>query len=202
MVTTVGVLALQGDFARHEVALAGSGFASRRVRRPADLIGLDGLVLPGGESTTMLRLCAAQDLTESLGAFLRSGAPVLATCAGLILCAREVHPRQPSFGVLDVVVTRNGYGRQIHSGTVALEGCLPEPMAGVFIRAPRILVCGPGVEILARRHDDPVLVRQGSVIGACFHPELQDNHVVSRLFADLVVGSRVRGRLDHATATR
>ncbi|MEZ5966650.1 MAG: pyridoxal 5'-phosphate synthase glutaminase subunit PdxT [Planctomycetota bacterium] len=186
---TVGVLALQGDFARHEAALQHYGLTTRPVRRPEHLRGLSGLVLPGGESTTMLRLLGVQGLEAPLVDLLRGGrVPVLATCAGLILLAREVRdPAQRSFGVLDIVVARNGYGRQIASGTISLAGdWLPAGTTGIFIRAPRILAVGPAVEVLARRDGDPVLVRQGRVLGACFHPELEPEHPLLRAFvADL-----------------
>ena len=183
--TTVGVLALQGDFARHESVLHRHGLATRQVRRPEHLRDLAGLVLPGGESTTMLRLVAVQGLEAPLLDWLQHGdAPVLATCAGLILLARDVRdPVQRSFGVLDAVVARNGYGRQIASGTFALTGDgVPAGTTGIFIRAPRILEVGPDVEVLARRGADPVLVRSGRIVGACFHPELEPDHPVTRAF--------------------
>lgn len=185
---TVGVLALQGDFAEHEQALRDAGLRTRQVRRAGDLESLDGLVLPGGESTAMLRLLELEGLEPALSAALRSGVPVLATCAGLILLATEVtDPRQRSFGLVDVTVQRNGYGRQLHSGTYPLEGSgVPEGTTGVFIRAPRITRCGSEVEVLARRGDDPVLVRRGPILGACFHPELQPGHAVTRQFAATV----------------
>ena len=184
----VGILALQGDFAEHELALQRAGLATRRVRGPADLAGLAGLVLPGGESTTMLRLLAIEALERPLLQSIHSGIPVLATCAGLILLATEVSgPVQHSLGVLDIGVERNGYGRQSHSGTFPLEGPgVPAGTEGVFIRAPRILRCGKSVDVLARRGDDPVLVRSGSVLGAAFHPELQHRHPVMTLFAESV----------------
>ncbi len=190
-----GVFALQGDVQEHERALASVGVTTRRVRRPRDLDGLGGLVLPGGESSTMLKLLALQGLEAPLGAFLRSGKPVLATCAGLILCASEVaEPAQRSYGVLDVKVARNAWGRQIHSGTIALTtngaAGLPEPMSGVFIRAPGILEVGPECEVLARRDGAPVLVRQRHVIGASFHPELEDAHPVTRLFVSALRAAR------------
>lgn len=180
----IGILAVQGDVAEHESVLATKGVPTRRIRRPRDLVGIQGLVLPGGESTTMLRLLDIQGLTRPLAELLETGLPVLATCAGLILLAREVvDPVQRSFGVLDLRVARNGYGRQAHSGTFPLEGAnLPAGASGVFIRAPRILQVGPGVEVLARRQGDPVLVRAGSVLGACFHPELQEDHFVTDWF--------------------
>lgn len=177
-------MALQGDFAEHRQALERRGVTVRLVRRPADLRGVVGVVLPGGESTTMLRLLRLEALDRPIADLARAGLPVLATCAGLILCARSVSgPEQPSLGLLDVDVQRNGYGRQVHSGTFPLRGSvLPPGTTGVFIRAPRIRRCGPGVEVLARRDEDPVLVRQGAVLGACFHPELEHNHPVTEMF--------------------
>jgi 5'-phosphate synthase pdxT subunit len=185
----VGILALQGDYAAHAAALTARGVGTRLVRTPAQLEGLAGLVLPGGETTTMLRLLASQGLEEPLAQVLRDGrVPIFATCAGLILLAREVRdPAQTSFGVLDVTVARNGYGRQIASGTFPIQGPgVPPGTAGVFIRAPRILRAGAGVEVLARRDADPVLVRQGHVLAACFHPELEDDHPVLRTFLEAV----------------
>jgi 5'-phosphate synthase pdxT subunit len=181
------VLAVQGDVREHEIALREFGLATRLVRRPEHLSGLAGLAMPGGESSTMLKLLAIQELESPLGEFLRSGKPVLATCAGLILCAREVfNPRQRSYGMLDVTVERNGFGRQIHSGTVKLSTLgragLPDPMSGVFIRAPRIAKVGPECEVLAERNGEAVLVRQGAILGACFHPELESRHPVTELF--------------------
>lgn len=186
----VGVLALQGDFAEHVTALARFGLAAREVRVPADLEGVDGMVLPGGESTTMLKLIAAQRLEAPLAKTLASGIPVFATCAGLILLAKTViEPSQRSFGLIDVTVARNGYGRQIASGTFSLQ-CERFPgLEGVFIRAPRITAVGPKVEVLARRGTDPCLVRQGALLGAVFHPELQPEHPVTAYFVELVVRS-------------
>ncbi len=189
---TVGVLALQGDFAAHAAALLRHGLATRQVRRPEHLVGIAGLVLPGGESTTMLNLLASQGLEQPLAQFLRVGSvPVFATCAGLILLAREVSdPPQRSYGVLDVKVARNGYGRQIASGRFSIAGDgVPAGTTGVFIRAPRIVQTGSGVKTLASRGADPVLVQQGQVLAACFHPELEDDHVVVRTFARLVHAS-------------
>ena len=184
----VGVLAVQGDFAEHQQALHRAGVGTRQVRVPSDLEAVDGLVLPGGESTTMWKLLDLQGLSDPVLALVRGGLPVLATCAGLILLASDVvDPTQPSFGVLDVTTARNGYGRQIHSGTFPLQGeSLPEGAEGVFIRAPRILRVGPGVEVLARWSGDPVLVRSGLVLAACFHPELQEDHFVTDIFVDLL----------------
>ncbi|GAB4140271.1 MAG: pyridoxal 5'-phosphate synthase glutaminase subunit PdxT [Planctomycetota bacterium] len=189
---TTGILALQGDYAEHRAALGRHSVPTRLVRRVADLEGLTALVLPGGESTTMLRLLDDEGLFEPLGELLRSGIPVLGTCAGLILLAERVeNPRQRSYGVLPVTIVRNGYGRQLHSGTFPLAGAsrdLPERMTGTFIRAPRITAVERGCEILARRGNDPVLVRKGAVLGACFHPELDPGHPVLSLFARISRG--------------
>lgn len=192
-----GVLAIQGDVREHVQALERHGIATRAVRRPEHLEGLDGIVLPGGESSTMLKMLAFQGLWDPLGAFLRSGRPVLATCAGLILCADEVRdPQQKSYGVLDVAVARNAWGRQIRSGTFELRthgaADLPDPMHGVFIRAPGIVAVGPACEVLASREGQPVLVRQGAVLGASFHPELEDDHPVTDLFVAALRGAVAR----------
>jgi 5'-phosphate synthase pdxT subunit len=184
---TVGVLALQGDFAEHEAALQRHGFATRQVREAADLDGASALVLPGGESTTMLKLLDVEGLWAPLGETLRSGIPVLATCAGMILLAERVeNPEQRSYALLPITVVRNGYGRQYHSGTFALTGdALPAGTTGTFIRAPKITAVGD-CEVLARRDGDPVLVQKGNVLAACFHPELQPDHPVTARFAALV----------------
>lgn len=183
----VGVLALQGDYQEHEAALQRQGLRTRQIRGAQQLQGLDALVLPGGESTTMLKLLDVEGLYAPLGAALRSGIPVLATCAGLILLAEHVeNPQQRSYGVLPVTVVRNGYGRQFHSGTFALQSEMLPGLEGTFIRAPRIAHVGAGCEVLARRDGDPVLVQMGNVLGACFHPELQDDHPVTRRFAAMV----------------
>lgn len=186
----VGVLALQGDFADHEDALAAFGVATRQVRVAADLLGLKGLVLPGGESTTMLKLLDVEGLWQPLGDALRSGIPVLATCAGMILLAERVeNPNQRSYGLLPITVVRNGYGRQYHSGTFALRSdVLPAGTTGTFIRAPKITQIRPGsgCDVLAWRDQDPVLVRCGAMLAAGFHPELQPRHAVTALWAEMV----------------
>jgi len=191
----VGVLALQGDFLDHEAALHAEGLRTRQVRAAVDLASLDGIVLPGGESTTMLTLLGVEGLWEPLGVALRSGVPVFATCAGLILLAeRVVSPEQRSYGVLPLTVVRNGYGRQFHSGTFAIASdVLPPGTTGTFIRAPRITAVGEGVEVLARRGEDPVLVQKGPVLAACFHPELQEEHPVVARFAAMVREHRAAG---------
>jgi 5'-phosphate synthase pdxT subunit len=181
----VGVLALQGDFALHAAALRRVGAEPVEVRKPGALDGMDGLVLPGGESTTLLHLMDAWDFGPALRAFHASGRPLFGTCAGLIVLAREVEsPRQPSLGLIDVTVERNSYGRQRESfeaeAPTTLDG--GGPLRMVFIRAPRIRRVGPGVEVLARHAGDPVLAREGSVLVATFHPELTDDLTVHRYF--------------------
>jgi len=166
----IGVLALQGAFARHADVLARLGQRAVFVRKPEQLEALAGLILPGGESSVQLDLIARAGLEPGLRAFVASGKPILGTCAGLILLARQVRdPEQNSFGALDVCVARNAWGRQIHSFEAQAD---QQALPLVFIRAPRILEVGPLVEVLARYRGEPVLVRQGNVIGATFHPEL------------------------------
>jgi len=191
----LGVLALQGDFALHARALARCGADAAEVRKPEALDGLDGLVIPGGESTTLLRLMDAWDFVPALEAFHASGRPIFGTCAGLILLAREVlNPRQFSLGLIDVSVERNAYGRQRESfesrGGALLDGQSVE-IEMVFIRAPRIRRLGPGVESLAELGGETVLARQGSVLVAAFHPELTDDLTVHRHFCELVRRARV-----------
>jgi len=191
----VGVLALQGDFAAHARALGRHGVSPVEVRTPGQLDGLSGIVLPGGESTTMLKLLARDGLDGRLRELIESGLPTLATCAGVILLAREVlNPKQPSLGLLDVTVERNAYGRQLDSAVVALQssnGALgPGPIEGVFIRAPRLLRVGAAVEVLARRDGDPVLVRQDRLLAATFHPELSPSDPVVPLFVASLGGAQ------------
>ncbi len=179
----VGVLALQGDFAAHAAALREAGGEPREVRLPAHLAGLAGLVLPGGESTTLLRLLASSGLDRALPEFHRAGGAILGTCAGAILLAREVTgPVQPSLGLLDITVARNHYGRQVDSfeASASLEG-EERPLPLVFIRAPAITRTGPGVEVLAEHGGLPVLVRQGRLLAATFHPELTPDRRVHRM---------------------
>ena len=167
----VGVLALQGGFAAHVRALVALGHDAVEVRSAADLDGAEGIVLPGGESSVMLDLLARdQALTSALSDRIERGAPLLATCAGLILSARAVHdPEQRSFAWLDVAVRRNAWGRQLDSRE-AVDDAGEHPL--VLIRAPRIIAHGPEVEVLATLGGEPVLVREGPRIGASFHPEL------------------------------
>jgi len=188
---TVGVLALQGDVREHVRTLENLGVTARTVRRPGELNGLDGLIIPGGESTTISRLLTTSGVREPLGALIDEGIPVFGTCAGLILLSRDVldgRADQWSFAALDVTVRRNGYGRQIASfeTPIALEGGAVVP--GVFIRAPRIVRWADTVTVIATHdHGDgehPVLVRQGAAWGCSFHPELTNDVLVHGLFLD------------------
>jgi 5'-phosphate synthase pdxT subunit len=189
----VGVLDLQGDVREHQAALAEVGCSSRLVKRPADLDGLSGLVLPGGESTTLSMLLESTGLFEALAERLGSsdpGLPLLGTCAGLVLVAREVldgRPDQRTFGVVDAVVRRNGYGRQVQSfeADVVFGSGEGPPLPAVFIRAPLVVSVGADVEVLATLDRVPVLVRQGSVLASSFHPELTPDRRVHRLMADM-----------------
>jgi len=190
-VPLVGVLALQGDVREHEAMLASVGATSVAVRRPADLAGVDGVILPGGESTTIAHLLTTSGLREPLDERIADGLAVLGTCAGLILLSRAVRDGRADqwcYAALDVEVRRNGYGRQISSfeTTVTVTGVGDVP--GVFIRAPRIETWGPDVEVLATHdHGDgvhPVLVRQERVWGCAFHPELTSDDRLHRLFVD------------------
>jgi 5'-phosphate synthase pdxT subunit len=166
-----GVLALQGDFALHARALERAGAEVRVLRRVDELAGVEALVLPGGESTALLRLMVHEEWLDALRDFHGRGGALLGTCAGAILLAREVHPAQPSLGLLDASIARNAYGRQVDSFEGPLSG-EPAGMTGVFIRAPRFLSLGPRVEVLATSGGEPVLVREGRVLAATFHPEL------------------------------
>lgn len=180
MTVKAGVLAIQGDFAAHARAIPGG---AAEVRTAAAVDGLDLLVLPGGESTTMLRLLEGTGIEAAVRRLLARGGVVFGTCAGAILLARRVtNPEQPSWGLIDVDVERNAYGRQVDSFETVLE---PD-YRGVFIRAPRIRRVGPAVEVLARHRGEPVLVREGRVFAATFHPELTDDRRVHRLVAAAV----------------
>jgi 5'-phosphate synthase pdxT subunit len=181
-----GVLALQGDFAAHLQALRELDVPVREVRRVAELPGLAGLVIPGGESTTLLNLMRDEPWFEALHRFHDEGGVLLGTCAGAILLAREVRPKQPSLELLDAIVERNAYGRQVDSFEARVDApALGGPLDGVFIRAPRFLALWPEVEVLARHEGEPVLVRQGRVLAATFHPELTRSRALHRYAAGL-----------------
>jgi pyridoxal 5'-phosphate synthase pdxT subunit len=177
-----GVLALQGDFAAHAAAFRDLGVPVREVRRVAELEGLAGLVIPGGESTTLLNLMRDEPWFDALRRLHASGAVVAGTCAGAILLSLEVRPRQPSLGLLDAVIERNAFGRQVDSFEARVEAtpALGGPMDAVFIRAPRFLALFPDVKVLARYRGEPVLVQQGRVVAATFHPELTRSRALHR----------------------
>jgi 5'-phosphate synthase pdxT subunit len=197
----IGVLALQGDFALHAKALARCAGGPGRlevveVRKPGELSGLDGLIVPGGESTTLLRLMEEWQFVPALEKFHAEGGSLFGTCAGAIVLARDVeNPSQFSLGLIDIGIERNAYGRQRESfeasGEAVLDG-RPVPLRMVFIRAPRIRSTGPGVQTLARHGGDPVLVQQGRVLVGTFHPELTDQTTVHQYFCDMVARSRGR----------
>jgi pyridoxal 5'-phosphate synthase pdxT subunit len=190
----IGVLAIQGDFDAHALALREAGAEPVLVRKREHLESVEGLVIPGGESTTFLKFLERDGFLEALREFVRNK-PSFGTCAGCILLAKEVrHPAQESLGVLDIAVERNAYGRQIDSviemADTKLDG---GPMELVYIRAPRIVRSGPEVEVLAERDGFPVLVEQGQVMAATFHPELSADRRVHRRFVEMVrAGQPVR----------
>jgi len=194
---TVGVLALQGAFEAHQQRLAELGLPTRQVRTPADLAGLDALVMPGGESTTMSKLLDTSGLFDPIDAAIADGLPVFGTCAGMILLATEVldgRPDQRSFGAIDIAVRRNGYGRQLDSFETELDvaelGVDAAPFHGVFIRAPKAERIGPGVDVLAEHDGVPVLVRCGPITVASFHPELAGDHRLHAQFLNHVTRSQ------------
>ena len=188
----VAVLALQGDFAAHGKRLQELGLPSREVRRPEQLGEAAGLVLPGGESTTIWKFFESAPWEDAIGRFVAAGRPVLATCAGAIMLAREVsNPAQKSLGLIDIAVERNAYGRQVDSFVADLEApALGGALPAVFIRAPRIRRVGSGVTVLARWKGEPVLVRQGAIVAATFHPELTRDERVHRLVFAGLLGAR------------
>ncbi len=187
----IGVLAIQGDYAAHAEAVIEAGAQPVEVRNGEELDSLDGLILPGGESTTMLKFLERRGLFELLKEFAATR-PVFGTCAGAILLAREVrHPKQRSLEAMDAIVERNAYGRQIDSTILTEPTSLPGgPLEMVFIRAPRIVETGGNVEVLAMREGCPVLVRQGNLLAATFHPELSSDRRVHKLFIETVIAAR------------
>ncbi len=180
----IGILAIQGDFEAHERRLGELGAGTGLVRRAEELEGLDALVLPGGESTTQLQFLVDEGLFDLLVARARDGFPLFGTCAGAILLANEVrNPDQASLGLLDITVVRNAYGRQLESCVTREPSELgAEPLEMVFIRAPVIERAGPTVRVLARRDGRPVLVEQGRIFAATFHPELSADPTVHAYF--------------------
>jgi 5'-phosphate synthase pdxT subunit len=187
---TIGVLALQGDFDLHRKALDRLGLESVEVRLPRQLDQVAGLIMPGGESTTLLKLLDEWDFVPALEKFHAAGKPIMGTCAGLILLAREVEgPRQASLGLIDITAERNAYGRQKESFETEGEADLgegPRPIKMVFIRAPRIRRMGPDVTPLVMHRGECVMARQGSVLVAAFHPELTDDSTVHGYFGAMV----------------
>lgn len=199
---TVGVLALQGDFREHRVMLERLGSVTREVRRPRDLDGLDGLVLPGGESTTIHKLMEAYGLAAPVVEFCRGGGPLYGTCAGLITVARAtVEGYPPTLGLMDIVARRNAFGRQVASFEVDLpvKGVPGAPVRAVFIRAPWIESAGPKVEVLATHGGHSVAARQDGVLVTAFHPELTDDTRLHAMFLETI--SRRKGAARRAAAT-
>lgn len=190
---SIGVLAIQGDYDAHAQALREAGAEPVLVRKPDQLNGIDGLIIPGGESTTFLKFLERDGFLSTLQEFVRTK-PTFGTCAGCILLAKEVtHPPQASLGVLDATVERNAYGRQIDSSIQTGDTQLPGgPLEMVYIRAPRIVKAGDDVKVLAERDGFPVLVEQGQIMAATFHPELSADRRVHRRFVELVRAAQRR----------
>ena len=184
----IGILAVQGDFAAHAAMLAGLGVETVEVRAVKELDGCDGLILPGGESTTQLQFLLEEGLFDAVKQFAADGGAIFGTCAGAILLATRVNnPPQASLGLLDMTVLRNAYGRQLASNVFFGPSKLTDaPMEMVFIRAPVIDRVGPGVEVLAEHDGKPVLARKANVMAATFHPELTQDTSVHRYFLKLV----------------
>jgi 5'-phosphate synthase pdxT subunit len=187
---SIGVLALQGDVREHVTTLTGLGVEAFGVRRPTELERCDGLVIPGGESTTMVKLATLFDLLEPLRSRVKDGMPTFGTCAGMIMLADRIVDGvdgQETIGGLDITVRRNAFGRQVDSfeGPVTFAG-LDAPVHGVFIRAPWVEQVGAGVEVLASEHGHPVAVRQGHLLATSFHPEVGGDGRVHGVFVDMV----------------
>ncbi|MYT28675.1 MULTISPECIES: pyridoxal 5'-phosphate synthase glutaminase subunit PdxT [unclassified Streptomyces] len=188
---TIGVLALQGDVREHLRALADAGARTLPVRRPEELAEVDGLVIPGGESTTMSKLAVAFGMLEPLRAFVRAGRPVYGTCAGMIMVADKLldaREDQETLGGIDMIVRRNAFGRQNESFEAAVEvaGIDGGPVEGVFIRAPWVESVGACADVLATYGGHTVAVRQGNVLATSFHPELTGDHRIHAFFVDMV----------------
>ncbi|MER5441919.1 pyridoxal 5'-phosphate synthase glutaminase subunit PdxT [Streptomyces sp. NPDC002790] len=196
----VGVLALQGDVREHLVALAMADATARPVRRPEELAEVDGLVVPGGESTTISKLAHLFGLMEPLRARVREGLPVYGSCAGLIMLADKIlDPRsgQETIGGIDMIVRRNAFGRQNESFEAAVDvrGVEGDPVEGVFIRAPWVESVGAEVEVLAEYEGHIVAVRQGAALATSFHPELTGDHRIHAMFVDMVRAKAASGSL-------
>ena len=188
----IGIVAIQGDYEAHAATLKRLGEDAAFVRTPQDLEGLSGVILPGGESTTHLKVMKAEGLFDALKNFAREGGAFFGTCAGAIMLAREVHgPKQESLGLLDISVLRNGYGRQVasdvHMGRTKLSDA---PIEMVFIRAPIIESVGANVRVLGEYEGHPVLVRQGKILASTFHPELTVDSSIHEYFVDIARGSQ------------
>lgn len=183
----IGILAIQGDYEAHAATLASLGVENVEVRTPADLEGCDGLILPGGESTTQLQFLQEEGLYDAIRKFAADGGAIFGTCAGAILLATEVtNPHQASLGLLDMTVLRNGYGRQLASEVVSAPSKLKnEPMEMVFIRGPIIERVGPGIQVLAEFAGKPALVQKDRILAATFHPELTTDTTVHEHFLKL-----------------
>ena len=184
----IGVLAVQGDFAAHTGVLRSLGAEPVEVREPRHLDGIDGLIIPGGESTTISKGMTRDGLDRAVRELHDQGRPILGTCAGMIVCDRD------HLGLIDARARRNAFGRQLHSfeADVGVEGLGPDPVRAVFIRAPWIEEHGPGVEVLAALDGHPVVVREGSVLACAFHPELTDDSRLHALFMGIVTAARRR----------
>lgn len=190
----IAVVAMQGDYQKHLEMLAGLGAEAYPARLPEDIERADGVILPGGESTTIGKLLTRYGVDEAIQKAAGAGKPIYGTCAGLILLAREIaagtgeRGGQPTLGLLDAVVARNAFGRQTDSFETKLDvpALGPEPLRAVFIRAPSVIETGPGVETLATYDGKTVFVRQGTILGSAFHPELTDDDRAHRLFLSLI----------------
>jgi 5'-phosphate synthase pdxT subunit len=195
----IGILAVQGDFAAHAAMLAGLGAATAEVRTPADLRGCDGLILPGGESTTQLQFLQEEGLFDAIRKFADAGGAIFGTCAGAILLASEVkNPPQASLGLLDMTVLRNAYGRQIASEVVHAPSTLKQqPLEMVFIRGPIIECTGAGVTVLAKFAGTAALVQKNNILAATFHPELTDDHTVHQHFLGMAAAHAEQAAVAH-----
>lgn len=192
----VGVLALQGAFHAHLGMLHRIGVDSCSVRCPGDLEGVDAVVVPGGESTTMSMLMSSSGLLKPLRRFVADSVPIFGTCAGMIVLASDIEDGrddQIALGAIDITVQRNGYGRQLQSVETDIDVADGTSFHGIFIRAPRVTRVGEGVEVLALHRGDPVLLRQGSVLVASFHPELTDDPTIHEMFISSVHRAGIAG---------